>query len=156
MGVNIPCLTSYYLTNWYGRINPYWKLALVFKCLTDNIMLDDFKSVLQRLGAMKVDGSTAMLPNSMNLLPSEKLGPGDHSEVEDANSSSRLRTERALSLSGRMLDDDEVLDSSGHGRRKQSMAAHAVSNFSLKIQKLPKLPLSQFKSEKDDQRTAEK
>ncbi|KAF1810756.1 hypothetical protein P152DRAFT_400269, partial [Eremomyces bilateralis CBS 781.70] len=30
-------------------INPYWKLSLVFKCLTDNIMLDDFKSVLQRL-----------------------------------------------------------------------------------------------------------
>ncbi|PVH67944.1 hypothetical protein DL98DRAFT_387996, partial [Cadophora sp. DSE1049] len=30
-------------------INPYWKLALVFKCLTDNILLDDFKNVLQRL-----------------------------------------------------------------------------------------------------------
>ncbi|KAF2396937.1 hypothetical protein EJ06DRAFT_463930, partial [Trichodelitschia bisporula] len=35
-------------------INPYWKLALVFKCLTDNIMLDDFKAVLQRLGALKL------------------------------------------------------------------------------------------------------
>jgi hypothetical protein len=103
-------------------------------------MLDDFKSVLQRLGAMKVDGSTAMLPNSMNMLPSEKLGPGDQSEVEDANSSARLRSERTPSLSGRLLDDEEVLDGFGHARRKQSMVAHAVGNFGKKIDKLPKLP----------------
>ena len=32
------------------RINPYWKLALIFKCLTDNIMLDDFKTELNRIG----------------------------------------------------------------------------------------------------------
>jgi hypothetical protein len=32
------------------RINVYWKLALVFKCLTDNIMLDDFKTELKKLG----------------------------------------------------------------------------------------------------------
>lgn len=32
------------------RINPYWKLTLVFKCLSDNIMLDDFKTELRRLG----------------------------------------------------------------------------------------------------------
>ena len=31
-------------------INPYWKLALVFKCLTDNIMLDDFSTELKRIG----------------------------------------------------------------------------------------------------------
>lgn len=105
-------------------------------------MLDDFKSVLQRLGAMKVDGSTAMLPNTMNLLANEKLSPGDNSEVEDTNSSARLRTERTPSLSGRMLDDEEVLDSFGHGRRKQSMAAHAVGNFRKKIDKLPKLSRS--------------
>lgn len=32
-----------------GVINPYWKLALVFKCLTDTIILDDFKSSLDKL-----------------------------------------------------------------------------------------------------------
>lgn len=103
-------------------------------------MLDDFKSVLQRLGAMKVDGSSAMLLNSMNMSPNEKLGPVDHSGVEDANSSARLRTERTPSPSGRMLDDEEVLDGFGHARRKQSMAAHEVGNFRKKIDKLPKLP----------------
>jgi hypothetical protein len=35
-------------------INPYWKLALVFKCLTDTIMLDDFKTELKRLGIRRV------------------------------------------------------------------------------------------------------
>jgi len=33
-----------------GRINPYWKLTLVFKCLSDNVMLDDFKTELRKLG----------------------------------------------------------------------------------------------------------
>lgn len=30
-------------------INPYWRLSLVFKCASDTIFLDDFKSVLDRI-----------------------------------------------------------------------------------------------------------
>lgn len=30
-------------------INPFWELAFVFKCLTDTIVLDDFKTALDRL-----------------------------------------------------------------------------------------------------------
>lgn len=30
-------------------VNPFWKLALVFKCLTDTVVLDDFKTALDRL-----------------------------------------------------------------------------------------------------------
>ena len=134
------CLPSLLLANGYDRINPYWKLALVFKCLTDNIMLDDFKSVLQRLSALKVDGSIAMLPNTMNMLPTEKSGAGDRRLLENVNTSAQLRTERTASLSGRMLDDEEVLDDSGFTRRKQSMVAQAVGSFRKKIGKLPKLP----------------
>jgi hypothetical protein len=117
-------------------------------------MLDDFKSVLERLGAMKVDGSTAMLPNSMNILPNEKVGPGDHGEVEDANNVSTRRSDRTHSLSGRALEDNELLDSSGHRRRKQSMTAHAIGSFSIKIRKLPKLPFSAFKSKDKNRQTA--
>lgn len=35
-------------------INPWWKLSLVFKCLTDTIMLDDFKTELKRLGIKRI------------------------------------------------------------------------------------------------------
>ncbi|KAH7125863.1 hypothetical protein EDB81DRAFT_872134 [Dactylonectria macrodidyma] len=32
-----------------GGINPYWKFASVFKCFTDTVILDDFKSALDKL-----------------------------------------------------------------------------------------------------------
>lgn len=35
-------------------INPFWKLSLVFKCLTDAILLDDFKTELKRLGLKRI------------------------------------------------------------------------------------------------------
>ncbi|CAN8102449.1 unnamed protein product [Discula destructiva] len=34
-------------------VNPFWKLALVFKCLTDTVILDDFKTALDRLWSFK-------------------------------------------------------------------------------------------------------
>lgn len=36
-------------------INPFWKLAFVFKCLTDTIILDDFKTALDKLSRYKLD-----------------------------------------------------------------------------------------------------
>ncbi|KAJ9613345.1 hypothetical protein H2200_003287 [Cladophialophora chaetospira] len=43
-------------------INPFWKLSFVFKCLTDSVVLDDFKTALDRLRAFKMSrlGSFAM------------------------------------------------------------------------------------------------
>jgi hypothetical protein len=35
-------------------INPFWKFAFVFKCLTDAVVLDDFKVALDRLRAFKI------------------------------------------------------------------------------------------------------
>ncbi|KAH9886192.1 hypothetical protein F4778DRAFT_798641 [Xylariomycetidae sp. FL2044] len=35
-------------------INPFWKIAFVFKCLTDSVILDDFKTALDRLRAWKM------------------------------------------------------------------------------------------------------
>lgn len=35
-------------------LNPFWKLAMVFKCLTDSVILDDFKTALDRLRAYKM------------------------------------------------------------------------------------------------------
>lgn len=46
-------------------INPFWKLSFVFKCLTDSVVLDDFKTALDRLRAFKISrlGSFAMDTN---------------------------------------------------------------------------------------------
>ena len=35
-------------------LNPFWKLSFVFKCLTDSVILDDFKTALDRLRAYKI------------------------------------------------------------------------------------------------------
>lgn len=36
-----------------GGINPFWKFASVFKCLTDIIILDDLKTALGKLSCHK-------------------------------------------------------------------------------------------------------
>ncbi|OJJ30797.1 hypothetical protein ASPWEDRAFT_118939 [Aspergillus wentii DTO 134E9] len=54
----------------YG-INPYWKLALVFRCLTDNIMLDNFQSVLQQL---LEDSTTMQCTMNMSLHDADHYG----------------------------------------------------------------------------------
>lgn len=48
-------------------INPFWKLSFVFKCLTDSVVLDDFKTALDRLRAFKISrlGSFALDANDM-------------------------------------------------------------------------------------------
>lgn len=35
-------------------INPFWKFAFIFKCFTDTIILDDFKTALDRLKEYKL------------------------------------------------------------------------------------------------------
>jgi hypothetical protein len=136
--VRIKLSASQIPANGIDRINPYWKLALVFKCLTDNILLDDFKSVLQRLGDLKVDGTTAMLPNSMVLKPSEKSGSADyHHEEAFAESSSRVRRERPSGDISEAMDHDSDL---GNGPGRDNTTANAVGKLGIKINKLPKLP----------------
>lgn len=44
--VDILSVTSVLKT---GSINPFWKFSFVFKCFTDTIVLDDFKTALDRL-----------------------------------------------------------------------------------------------------------
>ncbi|KAL5605072.1 hypothetical protein FOVSG1_005219 [Fusarium oxysporum f. sp. vasinfectum] len=38
-----------------GYINPFWKFAFIFKCFTDTIILDDFKTALDKLSRYKMD-----------------------------------------------------------------------------------------------------
>ncbi|KAF2010226.1 hypothetical protein BU24DRAFT_428235 [Aaosphaeria arxii CBS 175.79] len=37
-----------------GVVNPFWKFAFVFKCFTDSIILDDFKTALDKLQQRRI------------------------------------------------------------------------------------------------------
>lgn len=52
--VDIVAVTSSLSTALPDGLNPFWKLAFVFKCLTDSIVLDDFKTALDRLMRFKM------------------------------------------------------------------------------------------------------
>ena len=56
-------------------INPFWKLAFVFKCLTDTIILDDFKTALDRLTQYNLERMGSVLSDGVR---------GELSNVEQA------------------------------------------------------------------------
>lgn len=57
-----------------GVINPFWKFAFVFKCLTDTIILDDFKTALDKLSRHKM---SRILPVDA-ILNTENLSDDHH------------------------------------------------------------------------------
>jgi hypothetical protein len=58
--VDILSVTSVISSGLPEGVNPFWKLAFVFKCFTDTIILDDFKTALDKLKKYRMDriGST--------------------------------------------------------------------------------------------------
>ena len=67
-------------------INPYWKLSLVFKCLCDTIILDDFRSALEKI--RKTFFGNVNHNNNNGSLP-----------LNDRETSSRWRSKRKHSVS---------------------------------------------------------
>ena len=61
-------------------INPFWKMAFVFKCLTDSVVLDDFKTALDRLRAFKISriGSLALDDSDRTAQPNPNRISRDH------------------------------------------------------------------------------
>lgn len=58
-------------------INPYWKIALVFKALTDVIILDDFKTCLEKLRVKLVDNQIPTLSQPPPPPPPPPVPPKD-------------------------------------------------------------------------------
>lgn len=52
--LDICAVTNTLRLNLPNGINPFWKLSSVFKCLMDCVVLDDFKTALDRLRACKI------------------------------------------------------------------------------------------------------
>jgi hypothetical protein len=52
--VDICSVTAVFSSSLPEGINPFWKLAFIFKCFTDTIILDDFKTALDKLKQYKL------------------------------------------------------------------------------------------------------
>jgi hypothetical protein len=88
-------------------------------------MLDDFKTTLKKLGALKLQAAGGPQPNDpVSSSHNKSAGPDFGNPWSHLNSG-----ERRTSISGRALDAHEVLDSSGRGRRKTSLAALSPSTW---------------------------
>ena len=71
------------------RINPFWKLSLVFKCLTDTIVLDDFKTELKRLGIKRMQADEVRRQSTALVLDDDK---DEDQEVEFADALNATRS----------------------------------------------------------------
>lgn len=87
-------------------VNPFWKLALVFKCLTDTVILDDFKTALDRLWtfrrtslALGVDplaaGNHTLQPSEASYERGKRSSSREHVEHVSFQSSARHEIEVA-------------------------------------------------------------
>jgi len=117
-------------------INPYWKLSLVFKCLTDTIMLDDFKTELRKLGFARLERDEAR--RKSNALVTKDSFAGRHDEVENVGPANGHAQNMSL---GEMLTSDDQLESqlSIHQDRRKSSTRVALGKVGTKISKLPSL-----------------
>jgi hypothetical protein len=117
-------------------INPYWKLSLVFKCLTDTIMLDDFKTELKRLGFARVEREEARRKSTALTTKDSFMGRPD--EIENVGPLNGAMDDGPYNVSlGEMLtSDDQILD---HQDRRTSATRQVLGKASTKISRLPSL-----------------
>ena len=118
----------------FCSINPYWKLSLVFKCLTDTIMLDDFKTELRKLGFARLEREEARRKSVATFANKESF-VANRSEVEEVDPVDG--SPRPLSLS-EMLTGGEQLPTIGNGRRNAT-SRPAIGRAGTKIKNLPSL-----------------
>ena len=106
-------------------VNPYWKFALVFKCLADNILLDDFRSVLQRLASEQLSNAKASEHHQSQLYSIRKA-----EEFEVTYSRHRPESTQSRSIDGFQP----------WNKLSQHHSADAVGKVGVAIKELPRLP----------------
>jgi hypothetical protein len=117
-------------------INPYWKLSLVFKCLTDTIMLDDFKTELKRLGFARMEREEARR-RSTGLATKDSF-TGRPDEIENAGPTNGAMDDGLYNVSlGEMLTSDDQIP--GNQDRRKSGARQVLGKAGTKISRLPSL-----------------
>ncbi|KAF4990103.1 hypothetical protein FDECE_14486 [Fusarium decemcellulare] len=78
-----------------GYINPFWKFAFIFKCFTDTIVLDDFKTALDKLSRYKMEQNYP-LPFSRPTSQIQRQGP--RSTMTDLRTQSWSPSSRVVSV----------------------------------------------------------
>ncbi|KAK4501278.1 hypothetical protein PRZ48_007085 [Zasmidium cellare] len=89
-------------------INPFWKLAFVFKCLSDTMVLDDFKVALDRLKHYKMQRMGSVLSDGLR---------GDFVDVEQAR---KRKDENAANHQLAMQEASSISRDFSHVQTKDS------------------------------------
>ncbi|KAF1814579.1 hypothetical protein P152DRAFT_279732 [Eremomyces bilateralis CBS 781.70] len=103
-------------------INPFWKLAFVFKCLTDTVILDDFKTALDRLRAFKMARINTYSLSSVDHR-TRATGTGTMTDTEPIGVEP-IGTEHAQNLQDQW---NQALDSIESGKEKSSTEANPAT-----------------------------
>lgn len=93
--VDILSVTGVLASGLPNGINPFWKLAYVFKCLTDTIILDDFKTALDKLKQYRLQRLSSVTdsdPNRRDLTfsRSRSVAPQPWLDASGGNSGDKL------------------------------------------------------------------
>jgi hypothetical protein len=117
-------------------INPYWKVSLVFKCLTDTIMLDDFKTELKRLGFARMEREEARRKSTAVATKDSFVARRDEIENIGPTNGSMDDDPYNVSLGEMLTSDDQLAANQDH--RKPS-TRQVFGRVGTKISKLPSL-----------------
>lgn len=122
-------------------INPYWKFALVFKCLTDTIMLDDFKTELKRLGIRRVQRDEMRRGTIALTLDDDDHYAYDNDKAQRGEMELSNNKEEFVPSGNQEFGFEDALRMGpprNHGQRKPSMK-QAMGRVGQKISPLPHL-----------------
>ncbi|RMZ86219.1 hypothetical protein DV737_g155, partial [Chaetothyriales sp. CBS 132003] len=151
-----------FFNNINDLINPWWKLSLVFKCLTDTIMLDDFKTELKRLGIIRIRKQEERRNSVALVLDDKEDGFGRELEFTEALNTNPARyhdlnnfnwnnaSNPVDDLQGRLR---HASMENGRGCEVMVEPHHHNGNGGTKIARLPGLSTFDFESIKPGKKT---
>ena len=126
-------------------INPYWKVQLVFKCFADTVILDDFRTALERLRKY-VFNDEPTIDNTT--IGGEAGGFGEDSGgVVGGDADIEARKRRVQRRGGSIFDNSAGWRSNSSqaiyhdpaGRSRAGSAREAIGKVGMKISRLPML-----------------
>lgn len=117
VGLDILSVTGVFRNSSTVGVNPFWKLALVFKCLTDTVILDDFKTALDRLwtfrrgtlGIMSLSARLRRQQNQQQLSP-QQLPRVSSDDGKTPSVNSQVHAEHASTLHSPAQEGEQRLE----------------------------------------------